>query len=178
MTIPILETKRLLMRPPIADDFDAWAAFLADEHSTRFLGGPQTRTQAWRSIAIAAGCWSLQGFSMFSVIEKETGQWIGRIGPWRPVGWPGNEITWGITRAAQGRGFALEGTIAAIDWVFATLDWTEVIHTIEQANEGSAALARRLGSVLCGKVDRPEPFVGAEADLWMQTRGEWLGRRA
>ena len=43
-----------------------------------------------------AGSWALNGFGMFSVIEKASGLWLGRIGPWRPDGWPGNEVGWGL----------------------------------------------------------------------------------
>ena len=33
---------------------------------------------------------------MFSVFEKDSGRWIGRLGPWEPHGWPGKEVGWGI----------------------------------------------------------------------------------
>jgi hypothetical protein len=36
-----------------------------------------------------AGAWAMQGFAMLSVIEKATGRWVGRAGPWQPEGWPG-----------------------------------------------------------------------------------------
>lgn len=58
----------------------------------RFLGGVQPRSVAWRSLAAAAGNWSLQGFGFFSVILRDTGQWIGRVGPIRPEGWPVPEV--------------------------------------------------------------------------------------
>ena len=36
---PVLETERLILRPPIEADLDAWAAFAADAEAARFLGG-------------------------------------------------------------------------------------------------------------------------------------------
>ncbi|MDB5426266.1 MAG: N-acetyltransferase, partial [Phenylobacterium sp.] len=45
---PILETDRLILRAPVAEDFEAWAAFAADEETMRHLGGPQARSVAWR----------------------------------------------------------------------------------------------------------------------------------
>ena len=115
---PTLETARLFLRPPSAADFPAFAEFMADANSTRYLGGLQTRTAAWRSFAVLIGAWTLNGFSMFSFIEKETGRWVGRGGPWQPEGWPGTEVGWGIIPSAQRRGYAKEAATRAIDWAF------------------------------------------------------------
>src|SRR5690606_38196051 len=82
---------RLLLRVPRREDFEAWATFMADEEATRHIGGLQPRPVAWRGLAAMVGSWHLQGYAMFSVIEKASGQWIGRVGPWQPEGWPGPE---------------------------------------------------------------------------------------
>ena len=74
------------MRPPTQDDFDAFAAMAEDEDTMRFIGGTAARDQAWRVMAMLAGSWALLGYGMFSVIEKDSGRWIGRVGPWRPGG--------------------------------------------------------------------------------------------
>ena len=70
---------------------------MADEESARHIGGVQERATAWRGFCQFAGAWHLQGFSMFSVLSKSDGRWIGRVGPWMPEGWPGTEIGWGIS---------------------------------------------------------------------------------
>ena len=89
MTGPILFTERLVLRPPQPEDFDGWALFQADPEATRFVGGTQVRAAAWRSLCAMAGAWTIRGFAMFSMIERESGRWIGRTGPWQPEGWPG-----------------------------------------------------------------------------------------
>lgn len=177
MVEPLLETARLLLRPTRLEDFDAWAAWRGDAEATRFVGGAQPRPQAWRDFVTMAGSWAIQGFGMFSVIEKATGHWVGRLGPWRPEGWPGPEIGWGLTRAAWGKGYATEGAAAAIDWAFDELGWSEVIHSIDPANAPSQAVARRLGSTLRGPGRLPPPFEAAPIEIWGQTRAEWRGRR-
>lgn len=176
MAILRIETARLILRPPLAEDLDGWAAFNANAEVMRFLDGPMSRAEAWRSLATMAGSWALKGFGMFSVIEKASGRWIGRIGPWQPEGWPGTEIGWGLTRAAWGKGYALEGAIAAIDWAFAHLGWTEVIHTIDPGNTASEALARRLGSTNRGPGRLPPPLADTPVDIWGQTAAMWRGR--
>ena len=52
---PELTTARLLLRPPRREDFDAYAAFMADERSARFVGGVQSRPVAWRGFISLAG---------------------------------------------------------------------------------------------------------------------------
>src|SRR3954447_435192 len=147
---PILETERLILRAPRAEDLEPWVAFSGDEETMRYIGGVQPRSVAWRGICSAVGAWTIRGFSWFSVIEKASGRWVGRLGPWQPEDWPGTEVGWGIAREAWGKGYATEGATAAMDYVFDVLGWREAIHTIDPENRASQALAQRLGSTLKG----------------------------
>ena len=124
-----------------------------------------------------AGAWALFGFGMFSVIETATGRWVGRLGPWKPADWPGNEIGWGLARDAWGKGYALEGAAAAMDWAFESLGWTEVIHCIDPDNAPSQAVARRLGSANLRPGALPPPYDDGRIDIWGQTREQWRARR-
>jgi RimJ/RimL family protein N-acetyltransferase len=173
---PTLETERLILRPPLAEDFPAWEVFSADEEAARFIGGVQLAPMAWRGMRAMAGCWALDGFAMFSVIEKSSGQWVGRLGPWMPHGWPGTEVGWGIAREHWGKGYAVEGAAAAMDWAFDTLGWEEIIHCIDPANTNSQRVAQKLGSTNCGPGKLPPPFQDAPIDLWGQTKAQWRGR--
>ncbi len=168
---------RLVLRPIRREDFDAFAAFLADAESTRHLGGPQPRAVAWRTFLTMAGAWAMQGFAMFSVIEKASGAWVGRVGPWQPEGWPGTEVGWGIARDRCGLGYATEAATAAIDWAFDALGWSEVIHVIDVGNAASQAVARKLGSRNRGRGQLPAPYEAVVIDVWGQTREEWRARR-
>src|SRR4051794_37045416 len=173
---PTLETDRLVLRPPQAEDFPAWVGFAADEEAMRYLGGVQSAAGAWRGVCTVAGAWSVRGFSMFSVIEKATGRWVGRLGPWMPEGWPGAEVGWGLAREVWGRGYATEGARAAMDYAFDVLGWTEVIHCIEPTNARSRAVAARLGSTLLREACLPVPFDHV-VDVWGQSRAQWRARR-
>ena len=175
---PILVTQRLILRPPAPEDFDGWADFSADPETMRFLGGPQPRATAWRSFCTMAGAWQIAGFAMFSLIERATGSWVGRVGPWQPEGWPGSEVAWGIARTHAGRGFAHEAAVASMDYAVDVLGWDEVIHTIDPENTASIALARRLGSVNRGPARLPDPFADRPVDAWGQSAAEWRARRA
>ncbi|MBY0305605.1 MAG: GNAT family N-acetyltransferase [Sphingomonas sp.] len=178
MTGPILFTERLILRPPAASDFEAWASFSAEAETMRFLGGVVPRETAWRSMCGMAGAWTIRGFAMFSMIHRESGQWIGRTGPWQPEGWPGTEVGWGVARAFAGKGYAHEAAVASIDYAVDVLGWTDIIHTIDPDNAGSIALARRLGSVNRGPSKLPPPLDSFRVDAWGQTAAEWRARRA
>jgi len=173
---PMLETERLLLRPPVATDFEGFADFMGDEQAAKYVGGLQARPIAWRSFLQIAGSWQILGFTMFSVIEKSSGAWIGRVGPWMPEGWPGTEVGWGILPAYWGRGFATEAAVAAIDWAFETLGWEEVIHVIAPDNLASRRVAAKLGSINRGSGRLPPPFDEVAVDIWGQTRSEWVRR--
>jgi RimJ/RimL family protein N-acetyltransferase len=172
-----IETPRLILRPPRLEDFDAWAEFLADDVATRYLGGTQLRSTAWRTFMCMCGCWHMTGIAMFSVIEKATGNWVGRLGPWFPEGWPAQEVGWGIARGHWGKGYASEGASAAMDFAFDVLGWPEVIHAIHEDNLASQGVARKLGSKLLRRVSMPFPYQDMPVDAWGQTREEWKARR-
>lgn len=173
---PQIETPRLLLRPFCLADFDAYAAFARDAQAYYFLGGAQERSVAWRAFMTIAGAWHLQGYSLFSVILKATNEWIGRVGPWQPEGWPGTEVGWGIVRSHWNKGYATEAAGASIDWAFSELRWDEVVHVIDPENGASQAVARKLGSRNRGPCRLPAPYESSIVELWGQTRDEWLAR--
>jgi RimJ/RimL family protein N-acetyltransferase len=174
---PTLLTEHLILRPLTGEDFEPWAAFHADEEVMRFLGGVQSRAVAWRGICAMAGAWSVRGFSMFSVIERATGRWVGRVGPWQPEGWPGREVAWGISRAFAGRGYAHEAAVASIDYAVDVLGWDRFIHTIDPDNVRSIRLAERLGSANQGPARLPPPIAHFRVDAWGQSAAQWRARR-
>lgn len=177
MKAVIIETPRLILRPPQAEDLDGFCAMMADEASARFIGGVQPPEVVWRTLCVLAGAWTINGFSMFSVIERESGRWIGWLGPWQPLGWPGTEIAWGLLPSAQGKGLATEGAGAAIDYAVDILGWQEIIHTIDPANASSIKFAQRLGSRKLRTAAAPPPFKDTVWDVYGQTADAWRARR-
>ena len=177
MTGPVIQTERLTLRPIALEDFPRWAEMMADPEAARFLGGAQPAATAWRGFMTMAGAWSLTGVSMFSVVERDSGLWLGRIGPWRPHDWPGTEVGWGLHSEAQGKGYGVEAATAAIDYAFDVLGWSEVIHCIDPDNLPSIRLAERVGSYNQGPTRLPPPFEQLTIERWGQTRDEWRARR-
>jgi len=146
----IIETERLILREIDPErDFEAWAKSMADENTVRYLGTkPMSRAEAWRSMASVIGHWAIRGYGFFSLEHKETGEWVGRVGPWNPEGWPEPEVGWTISPDHLRKGYAFEAARASIDFAFNSLDWPRVIHVILEGNTASIALAKKLGSSL------------------------------
>lgn len=171
-----IETERLILRLPRAADFDRYAELFAHPASSH-IGGPLARGDAWRRFLQMPGAWMVQGFAMFSVVEKSSGRWIGQAGPWYPEGWPGTEVGYAFHPDAWGSGYATEACAAAMEWAFESLGWTDVIHSISPANDASKAVAQRLGSRNRGPGRLPPPLESHPIEIWGQTREEWRARR-
>ena len=178
MNTNTLETPRLLLRPPEPSDFPRYAEFAADPVTMEHLGGVQHEADAWRAFAGFIGAWQLTPAAMFAVVEKSSGQWIGRIGPWMPHLWPVREVGWGLLRAAEGKGYALEAAVASIDHVFNALGWDRVDHLIADANTRSQILAERLGSERGEEKQMPGSLAEHQVRAWGQTREQWFARRS
>lgn len=172
--IPRLETQRLIMRAFCADDFEAFAGFMADEDVMRYLtGSTMTRAEAWRALAANIGHWELRGYGTWAVERKEDGALLGRVGMINPEGWPGLEIGWTLGKAYWGKGYATEAAAVAMRFAFLTQPVDRLISCIDPDNIASQAVAARLGEA---KGERRELVMSGRTyviDIWSISRVEW-----
>jgi len=152
----IAETDRLILREiDIEADLDRWCEMMSDEDIVRYIGGETLdRAQCWRQMATIIGHQKVRGYGFWSVIEKSSRRFVGRVGPWFPEGWPEPEIGWTIMKDSQRQGYAHEAGRACIDYVFDTLGWTRCIHVIDKDNIGSIKTAESLGSQRLYEIER------------------------
>ena len=162
MQAPTLETERLRLRPWHSDDLDVFADFMADAEDTRFIGGPLTREDTWRRIAMLIGHWTLRGFGNWAIEEKASGAFAGYGGLWEPEGWHHRELMWGILPAYRGRGYATEAAARARAFAYGDLGWTTVVSYVAPDNRPSQKVAERLGAQRDGSIE----LRGAVADVW------------
>lgn len=163
---PVVQTERLILRGWRAEDFAPYAELLAEPAAARFItrrGRPYSPAEAWTEMAFMAGHWQLLGFGMFVVEARDGGNFLGRVGPILPKGWPALEIGWALAPAAQGQGYATEAAAAAIDWTFDTLKVDRIISVIHPDNRASQRVAARLGE--CRTSEMFAPF-GEPCDIW------------
>jgi RimJ/RimL family protein N-acetyltransferase len=172
-----IETTRLILRPPVLADFDAWALMEADESVKANTGSVQDRRESWTQLLAIAGHWTIVGWGALCAVEKTSGRFVGRFGPTRPFGWPCVEVGWMLLPEFQGKGYALEGAAAAMDFALFDLKEARVIHTIRPENLASQRLAAKLGSQNLGPIKLPPPFEDTPNDEWSQTADEWRVNR-
>jgi RimJ/RimL family protein N-acetyltransferase/uncharacterized damage-inducible protein DinB len=173
-----LQTDRLLLREPVLEDFESYAAMWADPSVMRYLsqtGKPMTRHEAWRAFTGHVGHWSLRGFGMFAVMARAGGEFVGLVGPWLPEGWPDLEIGWTLRPAWWGRGYATEAANACLQYAFNELQRTHVVSLITPDNAASIRVAERLGEALEGEVTLPNLAPGRKVLQYGLSREQWQG---
>ena len=69
VTIPTIETERLILRAPLENDIDALESFYATERS-HLVGGPLDRPNCWRLISGNFGHWLMRGYGMWHLHHK------------------------------------------------------------------------------------------------------------
>jgi RimJ/RimL family protein N-acetyltransferase len=171
-----LETERLTLRTWTLEDFDDFAAMSADPMVMQFLsvdGKPLSPFAAWQGLSSIIGHWALRGFGMFSVVERSTGTFIGRVGPWQPEGWPDFEIGWTLRSEYWGRGYATEAASRCITYAFTELQRSHLVSLILPDNLRSIRVAERLGEQLEGTVTLPHLAPGTPVLQYGLFRDAW-----
>ncbi|GAA6151761.1 GNAT family N-acetyltransferase [Pseudoteredinibacter isoporae] len=160
--ISTVETERLKLLSPTADNFPVYEAFYGDAEASNMYGGPLSREQIWARLKADLGSWYLMGFGVWIVQEKETGDSIGTCGFWKGKDWP-RELTWWLLPDARGKGFAREASIAAIRHAFDQWHWDCVETYMNDENTAARNLVERLGGQ---KVRRSEFPDGLYRDIY------------
>lgn len=148
----MIETRRLLLRRHTLGDFEAWHELFSDAELLRFITKARfSREDSWNRLLRYAGHWSVLGFGLFAVIERETQALVGEVGFadfHRGLGDifdKSPEAAWIFARSAQGRGYAREAMTAARAWLHANKPGPRTVCIINPENAPSLALAAKLG---------------------------------
>ena len=163
----VIETPRLRLRPVRESDLDDLARLNADPGVMRYVGSgtPMSREQSWRQIAVVMGHQQMRGYSILAIEERATGAFLGRSGPWFPLGWPMLEVGWIVDPRRQGEGIATEAGRASLDWCFQQPGVEQVCSLIHPENTASARVAAKLGGKLERSID--DGTYSTAVDLWV-----------
>lgn len=152
MSIPTLETERLILRPHTLADFASYVEMWADPDVVRFIGGkPFDRESSWARFLRHAGVWHHLGFGFFAIEEKSTGEFVGEAGfhdlhrLLEPSVEGTLEAGWALMSRGQGWGYATEAMSAAIEWAGAAFPGRRMTCIIDPDNLPSVRVAGRLG---------------------------------
>ena len=146
-----LETERLLLRRPIRSDFEPMRQMICDPQVVTHIGGsPLCRAEAWARFQRDVGHWTLEGFGQFTVLEKASGRYVGKLGHarfMRDLGARAEtevEMTWTLASGFHGQGYAAEAGRAALEW-FDAHGARRTACIVAEANLASLKLAEKLG---------------------------------
>ncbi|MBJ6372173.1 GNAT family N-acetyltransferase [Sedimentitalea arenosa] len=154
LSIPVLKTRRLVLRGPEPEDYPDFKATFTS-YRARFMGGPLNAYESWMLYAAEIGHWAIRGFGMWMIHDRQTDETYGMAGGWKPAKWPEAEIAWVIWPSAAGNGIALEATHAARDHFYRHCGWQTAVSYIDPKNLDSIRLAERLGA----KKDHDAPSI-------------------
>jgi RimJ/RimL family protein N-acetyltransferase len=169
-----LETERLVLRKPELGDLDGYAELWGDPEVVRFLSGSTLpRDEVPAAIERMLGHWERHGVGLFSVLRKEDGRLVGRVGYllWDPERWVNAmheqldgelelEVGWTIARSLWGSGYATEAALACRDNAFGELGRDRVISLIAPENVASIRVAEKIGESYERDVELPHMRVG------------------
>jgi RimJ/RimL family protein N-acetyltransferase len=146
-TVTVLTTQRLIMREMTNDDLGDLAALLGDEYVMRYYPRPKTRSEAQRWIDWNQGLYRDHGFGLWTVVLRETGEFVGDCGLTiqRVDDVEEIEVGYHVRADLQGNGYATEAASAARDFARDRLDLQRLIAIINPANLPSRNVAEKIG---------------------------------
>ena len=154
----VLETTHLLLRPWQEEDLDPLVRLLAKPEVARYIrldGQTFTReetAQVHRRILLS---WNEQGLGPWSVTDKTTGVWIGKLGLMYQEDWPGPdnfEVDYELDPAFWGRGLATEGTQAALHYGFVNRALPRIIGATVPEHVASRRVMEKCGLTYQGEL--------------------------
>jgi RimJ/RimL family protein N-acetyltransferase len=170
----MIETERLLLRPYREEDLDELFAMNSDVRILKYLGNtPNTRAESWMRLLRNVGHWSLKGFGVFAIFEKETGRFVGNTGlahHERGLGEqfdPFPEAGWVLAHWSHGKGYASEAALAAHRWFDARGEARQTVCMIAPENSSSLRVAEKLGYRDFGRSE----YKDAAVILFARTQG-------
>lgn len=154
--IPTLRTERLVLRPPVTVDFEAYRLLMASPRSTG-MGGPYDTRGAWGWFCHDVAQWELFGHGALMIDLAERGVCIGQVGINHGPLFPEKELGWLLYDGYEGHGYATEAAAALRDWAFAERGLTRLVSYFDPANLRSIRVAERLGAYPDPDAARPDP---------------------
>lgn len=168
-----LTTDRLLLRPLASGDVDAVFAACQDPEIPRWTSvpSPYTREHAVGFVEqISADGWRDDSLYNFGVFTRDGGALVGSMGLVRlgQLAAPTHQAELGYWTAKEqrGRGYTVEAARAVCAWAFDALGVERLEWYAEAGNEGSRAVALKLGFVMEGTIRSKIVQQGTRRDTW------------
>ncbi len=167
--LPIIKTKRLILRQWRDQDLEPYAKLNADPRVMELFPAIWTREESEASLQSARNHIEKYGWGKWAVSLRETDEFIGRIGL-EEVGFqapfsPNIELGYRIVYQHWGKGYALEGARAAVEYGFRRLNLKEIVAFTPIQNLRSQIVMQRIGMHHNPKDDFDHPKLPKEHKL-------------
>ncbi|MER5351520.1 GNAT family N-acetyltransferase [Kitasatospora sp. NPDC002551] len=167
----VLTTERLVLRAPAEGDVDAVFAACQDEEIQRWtvVPSPYRRQDAEYFVHdFATEGWRTGENLVWCVFERESGALVGSQGLMACAGRPGAaEVGWWATKEFRGRGYTAEAAAAVARYGLRELGLRRLEWLAYVGNEGSRAVAEKVGF-------RMEGLLRSYAEQRGQFRDSWI----
>ncbi|RZU37754.1 RimJ/RimL family protein N-acetyltransferase [Streptomyces sp. BK022] len=146
-----LRTPRLILRRWREEDVAPMAAVHADPVVMRWIrdGGTRDEEQTRRGIRAWESEWESEGFGLFAVEIRSTGELAGFTGlsvpRFLPEVLPAVEVGWRLGRAHWGQGLATEAATAAVRFGFEERGLERLVSIAQVGNDASERIMAKLG---------------------------------
>ena len=170
----IIETERLLMRPPTRDDLPALIRLRSDEDVSRYLGGREMQTPELldKRLDFYISCHARYGFAMGALISKADGEMIG-WGGLQPLEETGEiEVGYSFAKAHWGRGYATEMAAAWLRYGFETANLARIVAVAAPENTASRRVMEKLGM----RYEKNERHYNSDCVFYAIARSEFTPR--
>lgn len=181
----VLETARLVLRRPVEGDAEALFRITNTPAVMAHLGGVQTLEQIAQRQAQARDSFAREGFGFMMLIEKTSGELVGRCGLKRVttelapnVG--DHEVGWMVREDRWRRGYAGEAIGAVLDWAFGPIGAPHVVALTSASNVPSWRLMEKLGMERRPELDFADPEYPPEDNptiVYRLTAAQWRAGR-
>ncbi|MFJ8475486.1 GNAT family N-acetyltransferase [Kitasatospora sp. NPDC094011] len=166
-----LTTERLVLRAPLESDVDAVLAACQDPDIQRWtvVPVPYRREDAEFFVRTLAPQGLASGTEfIWCVVERETGRLVGTQAVTRRPGDPGaGSVGWWTAPEQRGRGYTVEAARAVARWALTDLGLRRLQWLAYVGNEGSRAVAERVGYRHEGTLRSYAEQRGAFRDAWV-----------
>ncbi|MEL6272570.1 MAG: GNAT family N-acetyltransferase [Chloroflexota bacterium] len=160
MTIPTIETERLLLRPYRLEDASDYARHIfSDADVMRFMNVegkvPQYPfLQAKSYIVERNRQWDRRGYGAWALVEKATDRFMGHVGLFIIDNTDVIEVGYALGRTFWGNGYATEAAHATLRYGFDVVGLDEIVAVAFPENTASLRVMEKVGMTSQGITDR------------------------
>lgn len=160
-----LETERLILRRWQDSDLEPFSAIVGDPEVRRYYPSTLTKDETKNLISRFESHFEEEGFGLFALELKSTGELIGYTGLNKPTFqahfMPCVEIGWQLARHQWGKGYAPEAARKVLENGFVRLNLAEIVSFTTVRNTQSRRVMEKLGMQRNPSDDYEHPMLPA-----------------